>query len=138
MEAPEYLKQQGKWQTRQQFIRDKLRQRKMEELICIRKSFKDWHYQILAKKKKKVYFYWNRKFTSKGIGKNTVIREQSMMTKHWLRVECHINRSRTTRNLMGKSEKGTVKKSLIKNHKDLLCLVVKEIVHTCKAAFYKV
>ena len=26
----------------------------MEELICIRKSFKDWHYQILAKKKKSV------------------------------------------------------------------------------------
>lgn len=25
----------------------------MEELICLRKSFKDWHYQILAKKKKK-------------------------------------------------------------------------------------
>lgn len=53
METPEYLKQQEKWQTRKQFNREKLGQRKMEELIYIRESLKDWHYPILAKKKKK-------------------------------------------------------------------------------------
>ena len=69
METPEYLKQQEKWQTRKQFNREKLGQRKMEELIYIRESLKDWHYPILAKKKKKCTFIGTENLYPKALAK---------------------------------------------------------------------